>query len=95
MYFSATEISEPVFIHFLVEITARLNIIVESKNLLQLSRLLTITFGRSIENALHLASHESEISTEKRLNKTKLICSYMVVAWAFREAVMDLENEEN
>jgi hypothetical protein len=94
-YISAVEKSMPVFTHYLTDSATRLSVDLTDKNINALATMLTIAFSLSFENSIKLTPLESEESTDKRLTKTKSICSYMVTIWAFREAVMKIENKSD
>jgi hypothetical protein len=92
-YLGAVQVSMPVFTHYLEDSASRLSVDPDDKNINALATMLTIAFSLSFENSIKLTPLESEESTDKRLIKTKSICSYMVTIWAFHEAVMRIENK--
>jgi hypothetical protein len=92
-YMSAAKKSMPVFTHYLTDSATRLGVDLTDKNINALAKMLTIAFSLSFENSIKLAPLESEASTEKRLTRTKSICSYMTAIWAFHEAFVRFENK--
>jgi hypothetical protein len=93
-YISACEKCLPVFTHYLTTKAARFDLTPDNRNVVGLSTMLAIAFSLSYENSLKLTSKESEESTDKRLLKTRSVCSYFVVAWAFREAGIYIEKQK-